>query len=64
MAHEILLRAYKHGHDMGGKKNYKIWVSSYSGVLFWRLHFLVSATQFPKSNDTFNVAPWVLTLDI
>jgi len=47
------------------EKNYKIWVSGYWGVLlFWRLHFLVSATQFPKSNDTFNVAPWVLTLDI
>jgi len=28
MAHEILLRAYKHGHDMGGKKlqNMGIWL--------------------------------------
>ena len=48
MAREILVRAYKHGHDMGGKKNYKIWVSSYSGVLFWRLHFFGFSNSVSK----------------
>ena len=51
-------------HGQWKEKKHKIWISGYWGVLFWGLHFLVSATPFPKSNDTFDVAPWVLTLDI
>ena len=30
------------------EKNYKIWVSSYSGVLFWRLHFFGFSNSVSK----------------
>ena len=66
MAHEILLRTYMHGHDManGRKKNTKYEYLATGAYSFGGCIFLVSATPFPKSNDTFDVAPWVLTLDI